>query len=413
MRYISPVFLLGCLLSGCGGDDGGTDTPTSTPEPTGSPSVTWHKDVATLVASYCVGCHHVDGIGPFPLETYTQASGYAGAMAASVAAGRMPPWMPAQECQRFADARVLTEEQKAMFQAWADLGAPEGDPADAGGEPPPVAELEWVDVTLQAGGDYLPPGELSDEYRCFVLEPQLTQTEYLIGYEVQPGVDTIVHHVLLYQVPAGEGETLDAGDPGVGWTCFGGTGTSESTTLGGWAPGSPPTQFPPDTGIPLDPNKSLVMQVHYNFDFADPLPDRTRVDLQFSPQVVAKEARMEKLLNNSFVIPAGASDYQADVYLDIGGEVVLYGLLPHMHALGQRTWTEVSREGEDICLLNIPQWDFHWQQGYFYDDPAGFTLQKGDRVHLACVWDNPTDTEVRWGENTTDEMCISYFYVTY
>lgn len=31
---------------------------------------------------------------------------------------------------------------------------------------------------------------------------------------------------------------------------------------------------------------------------------------------------------------------------------------------------------------------------------------------LTCTWDNYTDPTVRWGESTTDEMCINCFYVT-
>jgi hypothetical protein len=31
---------------------------------------------------------------------------------------------------------------------------------------------------------------------------------------------------------------------------------------------------------------------------------------------------------------------------------------------------------------------------------------------VTCTWDNPNDYEVRWGEATSDEMCLEYFYLT-
>jgi hypothetical protein len=33
-------------------------------------------------------------------------------------------------------------------------------------------------------------------------------------------------------------------------------------------------------------------------------------------------------------------------------------------------------------------------------------------ITLTCTWDNPTSSPVRWGESTTDEMCLNYFYYT-
>ena len=63
------------------------------------------------------------------------------------------------------------------------------------------------------------------------------------------------------------------------------------------------------------------------------------------------------------------------------------------------------------CLIDIPKWDFHWQQMFFYAG-GGLTVPKGTEVKYTCTWDNPTDRTVRWGEGTEDEMCIAFFYTT-
>ena len=62
-------------------------------------------------------------------------------------------------------------------------------------------------------------------------------------------------------------------------------------------------------------------------------------------------------------------------------------------------------------LLDIPRWNFHWQGFYYYKQPL--PVSGGDIVHLACSYDNSAGTApLMWGEKTSDEMCLSYFYVT-
>ena len=57
-------------------------------------------------------------------------------------------------------------------------------------------------------------------------------------------------------------------------------------------------------------------------------------------------------------------------------------------------------------------WDFHWQQMYVYDTPIRVAREEGS-LTLTCTYDTTSRTEVvRWGENTDDEMCLAYFYVT-
>ena len=35
-----------------------------------------------------------------------------------------------------------------------------------------------------------------------------------------------------------------------------------------------------------------------------------------------------------------------------------------------------------------------------------YFLNAGDTLTLECTWDNPTDSDVAWGEGTSDEMCL-------
>ena len=50
-----------------------------------------------------------------------------------------------------------------------------------------------------------PLGTGTDDYRCFLLDPQLTKDVYLTGTFVKPGNADVVHHVILFTAPARPG----------------------------------------------------------------------------------------------------------------------------------------------------------------------------------------------------------------
>jgi hypothetical protein len=82
-----------------------------------------------------------------------------------------------------------------------------------------------------------------------------------------------------------------------------------------------------------------------------------------------------------------------------------------MHTLGTRAVTRIDRaDDSQECLLDIPDWNFHWQGSYGLSAPR--TFNPGDKMYLECHWDNPGATDVSWGEGTGDEMCLGIYYVT-
>jgi len=99
----------------------------------------------------------------------------------------------------------------------------------------------------------------------------------------------------------------------------------------------------------------------------------------------------------------------------------LTGATGHMHNLGTEIKAVLVRaNGERECLLDIRDWDFSWQQSYRFLPGADVTVQPGDALELTCVYDNSlanqpvingvqqAPRDVKWGEGTTDEMCLLY-----
>ena len=395
----------------CGGNHASTLPPVPPPPSvTKKEGMTYYKDVQPIMQRSCQGCHVSGGVGPFPLTTYEEAFANSSPVSSAVVARRMPPWKPADNCQKFQNSRALSQDAIDTIYSWVADGAPAGNPADAPPNMTPLlVKLDWVDTTVSPSGAYTPPSSQSTDYHCFVLDPKLATDRDIIGYEVIPGAKKSVHHVLLYPADAAAAQAADAKTGEIGWPCFGGPGIKTSSTIGGWVPGSPPTKYPTNTGITLTAGQVLVMQVHYdNHHGGAWTPDQTSIRLQYSMTPVAKKAAILSVQNSSFVLPPGATSYAVVGNLTAPGDGFVYGLLPHAHQLGRRMRVETP----DTCMIDIPSWDFNWQQFYFYENSQGMAVKKGTQIKLTCVFDNPTTSSVTWGESTTDEMCLNYFYTT-
>ena len=103
--------------------------------------VTFTKDIAPILQRSCQQCHRPDSVAPMSLLTYADARPWARAMKMRTGLanqrGSMPPWFIERDIgiQHYKDDPSLSEEEIAKVAAWADHGAPLGNPADM---PPPL-----------------------------------------------------------------------------------------------------------------------------------------------------------------------------------------------------------------------------------------------------------------------------------
>lgn len=373
---------------------------------------TWHEHVQPLMAEHCLGCHAEGGIAPMPLDTPEEAASHAATIALSAEIGSMPPWMPARPpaCAPLVGDRTLAPWHVQTLANWAANGAPEGDPA-AAPEPAPVEveRLTAPDRTLVPAEAYEPRQQGDrDDYHCFALDPELTEDVAVTAFQFVPDQIDLVHHVLFYAVD-GEAMAAKVADEGPGWTCYGGPDVRGSTLIGGWVPGTTVTRFPEGTGLGLDADAGIVAEVHYNTAKGS-RPDRSSLLLEFAEEPVDRRLFWTSSAQRNLAIPPNTTDHRATLQRPIDGPARVWGILPHMHERGRsiRVWRE--RPGEpNACWIDIPEWDFGWQQFYFFDLDGGLEVDEGDVLHGECAWDNPTDQRIEWGESTTDEMCLIYF----
>lgn len=391
---------------GTASDGGAEDAGSPDPDAGGPP--TWSRDVRPVTQRWCVGCHTADGLAPFALETWAQAAPRAAAVAKAVDARTMPPWQPDPTCGgRFRGAVRLTDAELATMAAWSDAGAPEGNPSEAPPTPDAgLTELPEVDATLAMALPYAPSAGVTEEYRCFLLDPALSATKQVTGYNVVPGVRAQVHHVLLQMVDRAAARQAEEQDSAPGWACLDGTPLASAGALGAWTPGTGAVIYPAG-GIRLLPEQVLAMQVHYQRGSAAWAPDLTSVKLMYARHATV-DASFIVLAANGFAIPPMAAGYSySQSFPNLEGPRQVWGVLPHMHRLGRRL---TLRGASNACLLDLPSWDFHWQQSYFRETP--YVLGPGQRLTLSCEWDNPGATTVHWGAGAADETCLAAVYST-
>jgi hypothetical protein len=389
---------------------GGCATPPTVEPPVVSP--TYYADVAPLVAEHCAGCHAAGGSAPFALDTYDAVADRAGQIAHVTHERTMPPW-PADAsgaCNTFVGARWLDDDAIATFAAWRDAGAPAGEERTTITAAP--AAPFAASVVLGASAPYVvAPGP--DEYRCFVVDPQIADDRYITALAMQLDRADVVHHMQLFAAEDDVAETaLDALAGPEGYACGEDGVGADLRYVGVWAPGDAIRRWPAGSGLAIRGGHRLVVQLHYHNHGVQPVSDQTRVALELAPSVEHR-GDLHHARNTALYLPPGLDGVVASGTheLDVDEPTIARAARIHMHELGTRARLELLRGDETRCLLDIPRWDVGWQLFYSFAEPIA--LEAGDRVRLTCVYDTRSQSQpVRWGLGTNDEMCIGYTFVT-
>ena len=136
--------------------------------PDSKTTVTFNRDIAPIIFSYCSACHRPGESGPFSLLNYSDVKRHGEQIAQVTKTGFMPPWLPAPGDYKFADERRLSQREIATIAKWVQQGEIEGDAKDL--PPTPQFAAGWQlgkpDLVLKA----LKPVPAGGEWRRPVLE---------------------------------------------------------------------------------------------------------------------------------------------------------------------------------------------------------------------------------------------------
>ena len=323
----------------------------------------------------------------------------------------------------------------------------------------------FIDLSLPKPYTPAAPNGGTDEYRCFLVDPKLTEPAYLTGSRFLPQNPAVVHHAIFFRLSpeqAGSAASLDAKTPGEGWTCFGDTGVPGQTAwVSHWAPGAGETLMPDRSGFDMPPGSKLVMQVHYNLLGADPqnpptdrsgirmrvaesgqkltslqtalamapielpcepgatgpLCDRTAAIADVAKRFGAESGGQVTWLNqmcNGGREPVPGNTQRCDHPVSEPGTITMAA--GHMHLLGRSIKVELNPGTPQArTVLDVAEYNFDNQALLALAKPID--VNPGDTLRVTCTHDaglrkllpqlrGQPSRYVVWGEGTSDEMCL-------
>ena len=399
----------------------------------GAPSqITFNKDVLRIMQKRCQGCHRPGEVAPMPFLTYSDVRPWAKAIREAVLTRKMPPWSADPHYGKFSNDRSLTKGEIDTLVSWVDAGAREGDAKDA---PPPV---DWVDgwsigkpdAVFEMPHDFDVPAAGTIEYQYIVIPSGFTKDTWVQAAEARPGNPRLVHHIIAF-VRAPGSEWLKDAKPGVPFVPVekkeegdkkerkeeSDEAAATPELLIGFAPGLVPMTLPAGQAKMVKAGSDFVFQLHYTAS-GKAGTDRSRIGVIFAKEPPKERVFTANATNSKFVIPAGDPDYRVDSSITLQASARLVDLMPHMHYRGKDfEYRLVYPTGEKQIVLSVPHYDFNWQLFYYFSDPI--VLPKGTKIECTAHFDNSPNNrynpdakkEVRWGDQTWEEMMIGWFDV--
>ncbi len=363
----------------------------------------YSKDVAPILNARCVNCHRQGEAAPMAFGSYAEVRPWAKAIREAVLAAKMPPWLADPRHGHFRNDRRLLESERATIAKWVDAGSPEGDPA-ALPEAPKFADgwnIGKPDLVFDIGSDFEVPASGVVPYKYFRVPSNFTEDKWVEAAEIRPDNRSVVHHVIVFMIPPDGKRINDGGD-----------------LLIGWAPGDTPARYEPGTAMLVKAGTVFNVQMHYT-PSGKPAKDRSYFGLRIAKKPPQRQAITGRAINTRLAIPPGAANHEERASFTLKRDVEVLGLMPHMHVRGKAfQYTVVYPDGRDEVLLKVPRYDFAWQLSYEFKEPL--RLPAGARIDCVAHYDNSPNNksnpdpskEVRWGDQTWEEMMIGWFTYT-
>jgi len=365
--------------------------------------VTYGNQISRLIQNRCVHCHRDGEIAPFSLESYEDVVGWAEMILEVTQQRRMPPWHANPQFGHFSNDASLSDEELESIKQWVAAGAPPGNLEES--PAPRQFSLGWQMgepdlVVPMADEPFQVPATGVIPYQYFVVDPGFTEDKWVSAAECRIGNRAVVHHIIValqqqrrQQVHGVQSEWITA-----------------------TAPGAQPLILPDGYAKLIPAGSKLVFQMHYTPN-GTIQHDLSSVGFKFvDRQQVRKVVGTREAVNRRFVIPPGAENHQVTAQFRFDQDSLLLSLFPHMHLRG-KSFRYVAKypDGQEEILLDIPQYDFNWQNSYEFTEAK--RLPAGTILHCIAHFDNSKNNfanpdpsqAVRWGDQTWEEMMIGYF----
>jgi len=355
--------------------------------------VTFNKDIAPILERSCIQCHRAGGAGPMPLTSYLEVRRYARAIQQRTAIrdrmGAMPPWYAEKDIgiQHYKDDPSLTDVELATIQAWAENGAPEGDPADLTVQLDVETEDGWrikpdlivssEEILVRAGApDWW--GEIQS------IPIPLEKDRYVRALEIREVND----------VPTeGSGRHTVGGRWVFHHLIYGTRVEGDDDSRTGWPVhevGRNPDYFAEESGRLLRAGSEITSESAHLHSNGRDTHARLEFGFEFFPEDYVPEYENANVslgdgLNIS--IAPNQSGQELHAYEVLQDHIKIVSFEPHLHAPGDRMCLEAIWD-RHIETLSCVGYDHNWVRTYSYAENYEPLLPKGTVLHITGFMNN-------------------------
>ena len=373
-------------------------------------NVSYAKDIAPIIKSHCVECHRPGNIGPFAFAGYDSTKKRSNMMREVLMSRRMPPWHADAPEGIFKNDSSLNRDEMRTLIAWYEAGAPQDGEADPLAEVGNLPADEWTlgkpDLVIEAPKQTI-PATGTVPYISVEVPSGLTEDKWVRAAVVQPSNLAVTHHALVFlRYPDAIRDQEPDFDGGLGGY------------FGGYVPGQAPAFFPEGTAKWIPAGVTFEFQLHYTTSGKEEA-DQIKLGLYFTDEKPERLYVTNAGSTGDFEIPPNTYDSPAETFFNFYRDSELYSFAPHMHYRGSHMkFDAFYPDGSVETLLSVPNYQFNWQTAYTFAEPK--KIPGGTRVRISGGFDNSVrnaanpdpNTAVRFGEQTWEEMFVSYVNYT-
>ena len=383
--------------------------------------VTYHRDIAPILERSCQHCHRPESVAPMSLLTYEDVRPWVRAI--KYRTGRvgkpdvMPPWYIEKDVgiQDYKGDISLSAEEIALIAAWADNGAPRGEPVDRPavtrvvdasgwqiGAPDLVVRSPEIEVSATAPDWWGPMGET---------ETGLTEDRYvsaiemreLSTYEGPAERDTIgglyvIHHLVMLPVGPDGRPVAESGF----WPLH--------------EVGRNPDVFHPDSGKLLKAGSKILFPSAHLHSNGRHTRAQLEIGLKFHPEGY-EPSRTVQTIGPATVdldIRPMEADQKFEAFSTLMEHTKMMVYEPHMHAAGVRMCLDAIWQN-NVETLSCAGYNHNWVRVYTFENDAAPLLPRGTILRITGYFDNtPTNPNVsdprNWsglGHRSIDNMMIN------
>lgn len=403
---------------------------------------TFNKDIAPIIRAHCVACHKPGEATPFSLLNYEDVVKRSKFIKKVVETRYMPPWKADESYVHYSNNRQLHDSDIALISKWVDAGAPRGT-----GKAVVIAPIKGTeysrkpDLTLQVKAEKIIKGDNVERFILYKIPFELPDSANVEAIEFFSTNKKIIHHANFAIHPVADTSiNIYNTDNELNLTDDDRTKYRQYlqykkllSFYGGWIPGSSFEAYPKGFGWVMPKRGIILLTVHYS-PLAKDESNLCGINLFFTKDNIARKVKVislgsggigQKSIEPSFkVIPPNVvSNYKLEIVNPSEKETIFY-VWPHMHLIGKTFKAfAVTPLGDTVRLVNIPDWDFRWQEIYKLKQPA--IIPKGSKIVIEASYDNtasnpfnpnspPVEITSDGDMNTTQEMMtLLMIYVPY